>query len=214
MQHDAATVEFGPKSMLARGIAAAFRASRAGVRKESLRLWNHRSGRSIADSWQDRCGMIRGKIHWPLGDFPMMTGDAGMPPKTDTVTAMRWTGSMDAEGFPPDAAWETVPAVQFEGTGRARTPIPRARRRCACSGLRIRCSWSFARSIAAINGLRRRRFARMARQIVGQETFAKCLCRAIRRSRGNIRNLKSRRTGIGSISTSISTAASTTGSAI
>jgi alpha-galactosidase len=44
----------------------------------------------------------------------MMTGDAGMPPRTDTVTAIRWTGSMDAEGFPPDAAWETVPGVQFD----------------------------------------------------------------------------------------------------
>ena len=44
----------------------------------------------------------------------MMTGDAGMPPKTDTVTAIRWTGSVDAEGFPPDADWETVPGVQFD----------------------------------------------------------------------------------------------------
>jgi hypothetical protein len=44
----------------------------------------------------------------------MMTGEAGMPPKTDTVTAVRWTGSMDTEGFPPDAAWETVPGVQFD----------------------------------------------------------------------------------------------------
>jgi hypothetical protein len=49
-----------------------------------------------------------------LGDLMMMSGDAGMPPKTDTVTAVRWTGSMDAEGFPPDAVWETVPGVQFD----------------------------------------------------------------------------------------------------
>ena len=44
----------------------------------------------------------------------MMTGDAGMPPKTDTIAAIRWTGAMDAEGFPPDAAWETVPGVQSD----------------------------------------------------------------------------------------------------
>ncbi len=57
------------------------------------------------DSWQD---------HVASGGNWMMTGDAGMPPKTDTVTAVRWTGSMDTEGFPPDAAWETVPGVQFD----------------------------------------------------------------------------------------------------
>src|ERR1700759_942681 len=59
------------------------------------------------DSWQDHGAGA-------TGEFAMMTGDAGMPPKTDTVTAVRWTGAMDAEGFPPDAAWETVPGVQFD----------------------------------------------------------------------------------------------------
>src|SRR5271156_3863811 len=58
--------------------------------------------KSVARSWGQ------------LGDLSMMTGDAGMPPKTDAMTAVQWTGSMDAEGFPPDAAWETVPGVQFD----------------------------------------------------------------------------------------------------
>src|ERR1700759_1331059 len=63
------------------------------------------AGCGNSGSWQD---------HVAIGRLLMMTGDAGMPPKTDTITAIRWTGSMDAEGFPPDAAWENVPGVQFD----------------------------------------------------------------------------------------------------
>ncbi|MBV8514811.1 MAG: carbohydrate-binding family 9-like protein [Acidobacteria bacterium] len=54
----------------------------------------------------------------------MITSDAGLPPKTSTVTAVRWTGSMDTEGFPPDAAWETVPGVQFDWDWQGANPDP------------------------------------------------------------------------------------------
>ena len=143
----------------------------------------------------------------------MMTGDAGMPPKTDAITAVEWTGSMDAEGFPPDAAWETVPGVQFDWDWQGANADPTRE-------TQVRLLWTpetlfveFRANIAASP------FTTMPTRAAGAtscgtKTSANYLCKAIRRIRGNIKSLKSRPMGIGSISTSISTAASITASAI
>ena len=135
----------------------------------------------------------------------MMTGDAGMPPKTDKVTAVRWTGSMDAEGFPPDAAWETVPGVQFDWDWQGANADP-------ARETQVRLLWTremlFVEFRAKYRNIRFTMTPIRAGGAIscGTKTFANCFCRATHRSRGNIRSLKLRRTGIGSISISISMA--------
>ena len=81
----------------------------------------------------------------------MMTGDAGMPPKTDTITAdsMDWFDGC-AKDFRRTRRGRRCRACNSIGTGRARISIRRARRRCDCSGLRILCSSNFARNISSI----------------------------------------------------------------
>ena len=137
----------------------------------------------------------------------MMTGDAGMPPKTDTVTAMRWTGRWMPKDFRPTRPGKPCPACNSIGTGRAkRRPDARdAGAPALDSGNAVR---RISRSIAASQFTTMRIRADGATNC-GTRMFANCFCRAILRSRGNIRNLKSRRTEIGSISRSILMAAST-----
>ena len=40
--------------------------------------------------------------------------------RTDTAFAVRMVGAVDAEGFPPEAAWETAPPVRFSADWQGR----------------------------------------------------------------------------------------------
>ena len=98
----------------------------------------------------------------------MMGGDAGMPPKPDTVTAIRWTGSMDAGRISAgrglgDGAGR---AIRLGLAGPNADPTRETQVRLTLdSGNAVR---RISREIQSHHGLRRCRFARMARQIVGR----------------------------------------------
>lgn len=54
----------------------------------------------------------------------MIGGETSSIRETETVTAVKFSGRTDAEGFPPDAAWQTAPMIQFHCDWQGRNADP------------------------------------------------------------------------------------------
>jgi alpha-galactosidase len=51
-------------------------------------------------------------------------GKISSAPETETATALQFAGRIDAEGFPPNAAWENAPAIRFRQDWQGKNADP------------------------------------------------------------------------------------------